>query len=54
MQRFLGVAAALFCAVRAVAGPLAPCVQAVRSASENYLVITNAEFPHPLPPVQNP
>jgi hypothetical protein len=49
MRRLLVVTAALLCAVPAIGGPLAPCIRAASSASGSFLVITDAEFLHPLP-----
>jgi hypothetical protein len=49
MRRFLGVIAVLLCAVPAIAGQPALCIRAASSASGSFLVITDAEFSHPLP-----
>ena len=49
MRRFLGAMAVLLCSAPAIAGPLAPCIRAASSASGSFLVITDAEFSHPLP-----
>ena len=49
MYRWSGILALVLSALPAVAGPLAPCIRAVGSASGSFLVITDAEFPHALP-----
>jgi hypothetical protein len=49
MRGFLGVMAVVLFAASAMAGPLAPCIRAASSASGSFLVITDAEYPHPLP-----
>ena len=49
MRRLIGTLTFLLCASAAFAGPLSPCFSAVSSASGAFLVITDAEFSHPLP-----
>jgi hypothetical protein len=49
MRRLLGTLAILTCASAAMAGTPAPCIRAVGSASGDFLVVTDAEFPHELP-----
>jgi hypothetical protein len=49
MWRLRGTFAILMCASAGMAGPLAPCIRAVGSPSGDFLVITDAEFSHPLP-----